>query len=93
MSRRRRACGRERPWSGSPWTEARRFAAFAVYQGVRHAIAVSNGTVALAVALRAAGVGTDDEVLVPAYTFIASATSVLLVGAIPSSWTCVLTAS
>lgn len=71
-------------WGSTSGDEVHRFeAAFADFQGARHAVAVCNGTVALAVALRASGVGFGDEVVVPAYTFIASATSVLLIGAIP----------
>ncbi|MEM1526091.1 MAG: DegT/DnrJ/EryC1/StrS family aminotransferase [Ignisphaera sp.] len=56
---------------------------FAEYIGVRYAAAVSNGTVGLMLALRALGIGPDNIVLVPDYTFIATATSVLMVGARP----------
>ncbi len=56
---------------------------FAEYIGVRYAAAVSNGTVALVLALKALDVGPGDEVIVPNYTFIATATSVLMVGAKP----------
>jgi perosamine synthetase len=56
---------------------------FAKYIGVDYAATVSNGTVALALALKALGVGTGDKVLVPDYTFIASATSAMLIGARP----------
>jgi perosamine synthetase len=56
---------------------------FAKYVGTEHAVATDTGTSALHVALAAAGVGPGDEVLVPAYTFIASATSVLHNNAIP----------
>ena len=51
--------------------------------GVRHCITVANGTGALAAALAALGVGPGDEVIVPAYTFIATPVAVLSVGAIP----------
>lgn len=51
--------------------------------GVRHAVAVSNGTAALVVALQAHGIGAGDEVIVPAFTFGASGNSVLLAGARP----------
>jgi perosamine synthetase len=51
--------------------------------GVKHAVAVSNGTVALHVALKLLGVGEGDEVIVPDFTFIASANSVKLTGATP----------
>jgi dTDP-4-amino-4,6-dideoxygalactose transaminase len=57
--------------------------AFARYVGVRHAVAVSSGTAALAVALRAHGIGAGDEVVVPAFTFAATANAVLLAGATP----------
>jgi perosamine synthetase len=56
---------------------------FAEYLGVRYAAAVSNGTVGLMLALNALGIGSGDIVLVPDYTFIASATSVLMVGGRP----------
>ncbi|MGD7706549.1 DegT/DnrJ/EryC1/StrS family aminotransferase [Microlunatus sp. Y2014] len=56
---------------------------FADKFGVRHATAVANGTLALVAALGAAGVGSGDEVIVPPYTFIATASAALLVGAIP----------
>jgi len=51
--------------------------------GVKYAAAVSNGTVALMLALKALGIGPEDVVLVPDYTFIASATSVLMAGGRP----------
>ena len=56
---------------------------FAAFVGCEHAIGVSSGTSALAIALRAVGVGAGDEVIVPANTFIASALAVSQVGAIP----------
>lgn len=56
---------------------------FAAAQGAKHAIALANGTLALAAALRAAGVGVGDEVIVPPYTFIATAAAPLFVGAVP----------
>lgn len=58
-------------------------AAFAAYCGVRHAIATSNGTTALHVALLAHGLGPGDEVITTPFTFIASANSMLYVGATP----------
>ncbi|MCC6039091.1 MAG: DegT/DnrJ/EryC1/StrS family aminotransferase, partial [Armatimonadetes bacterium] len=57
--------------------------AFARYQHARHCIACTNGTIALYLALRAVGVKPGEEVIVPPYTFIASASSVLDVGAVP----------
>ncbi|MFX0093308.1 MAG: DegT/DnrJ/EryC1/StrS family aminotransferase, partial [Candidatus Hodarchaeota archaeon] len=56
---------------------------FAEYMGVKHAIACSSGTSALHICLAAANIGAGDEVLVPAYTFIATATAVLHQNAIP----------
>jgi dTDP-4-amino-4,6-dideoxygalactose transaminase len=53
------------------------------YVGVRHAVAVSSGTAALHVALLALGVGPGDEVIVPDFTFPATANVVELVGAKP----------
>ncbi|MFT3775290.1 MAG: DegT/DnrJ/EryC1/StrS aminotransferase family protein [Minicystis sp.] len=57
--------------------------AFARYIGVRHAVAVSNGTVALHLALHALGVGPGDEVIVPDLTFAATVHTVLQTGAVP----------
>lgn len=56
---------------------------FAAYHDARHGIAVCNGTVSLEIALRALGVGHGDEVIVPGYTFLATATAVLTVNALP----------
>ncbi|MGA5556850.1 DegT/DnrJ/EryC1/StrS family aminotransferase [Streptomyces lavendulocolor] len=58
-------------------------AAIAERTGARHAVAVANGTDALVILLRAAGIGPGDEVIVPAYTFFATASAVLHVGADP----------
>jgi perosamine synthetase len=56
---------------------------FAGYCGTAHAVAVNNGTAALHAALLAAGVGDGDEVIVPAFSFIATATAVSMCGAKP----------
>jgi len=56
---------------------------FAAFQDAEYGVCVPNGTAALEVALRAVGVKAGDEVIVPPYTFIASASSVLMVGGIP----------
>ncbi|MBC8228412.1 DegT/DnrJ/EryC1/StrS family aminotransferase [bacterium] len=57
--------------------------AFAAYQQAKYGIPVANGTLALQCALKAAGVEAGSEVIVPALTFVATATSVVLVNAIP----------
>ena len=56
---------------------------FARFCGVRHAIATSNGTTALHLAMLALGVGPGDEVIVPSLTFIATANAVTYTGATP----------
>ncbi|HTA37134.1 MAG TPA: DegT/DnrJ/EryC1/StrS aminotransferase family protein [Solirubrobacteraceae bacterium] len=57
--------------------------AFAEHLGVRHAIAVSSCTAALHLAYLAAGVGPGDEVIVPSFTFAATAAAALYCGATP----------
>ena len=56
---------------------------FAAYCGAKHAVGVANGTEAITVALRAMGVGPGDEVLVPSFTFYASAEAIPPTGATP----------
>jgi dTDP-4-amino-4,6-dideoxygalactose transaminase len=56
---------------------------FAGRHGARFGLPVANGSVAIEIALRAAGIGPGDEVVVPSYTFVSTATSVLMVGAVP----------
>ena len=56
---------------------------FAAYVGARHAIGVANGTDAITIALRAMGVGPGDEVVVPSFTFFASAEAIPAAGATP----------
>lgn len=57
--------------------------AFASYIGVRHAVAVSNGTAALHAALCAIGIKPGDEVIVPAFTMMATIFAVMYTGATP----------
>ena len=65
-------------------TEVETFEAeLADYCGTRHAVGLSSGTEALALALRALEIGPGDEVIVPANSFIATAEAVTLVGAMP----------
>jgi len=57
--------------------------AFAEYVGTRYCVGVESGTAALKVALEALGIGSGDEVILPANTYIASALGVSAVGAVP----------
>ena len=67
-----------------PGSWAQRFEeAWADYHDARHCIVTANGTVSLQLALRAGGVHAGDEVIVPAVTFIATASAVTEIGAIP----------
>jgi dTDP-4-amino-4,6-dideoxygalactose transaminase len=71
-------------WSSATGTEAAEWAAeFAAFQGARHGIALTNGTHTMEAALAACGVGEGDEVIVPALTFVASASVALAVNATP----------
>lgn len=73
--------GRANAWTGE---ECGQFeAAYAQHAGVRHAIALANGTLALELALIAFDIGPGDEVVVPSRTFIASASCVVARGAVP----------
>lgn len=73
--------GKVNYWTGS---EGRQFESeFAAQAGCKYAVAVSNGTVALELALFALGIGSGDEVIVPSRTFIASASCVIMRGAKP----------
>ena len=56
---------------------------FAAMHGCKHGIAIVNGTVTLRVALLAAGIRADDEVIVPPYTFFSTASAVIEANAIP----------
>lgn len=70
-------------WGG--YSEAVRTfeARFGSYLGGKHCVTVANGTVSLEVALRCEGIGPGDEVIVPPYTFMATASAVLQTGALP----------
>ncbi|QOC93474.1 DegT/DnrJ/EryC1/StrS family aminotransferase [Micromonospora craniellae] len=71
-------------WAGSRARQTRDFAAaFARYHDAAHGVPLSNGTTTLEAALIALGVGEGDEVIVPALTFVATASAVLRVGAVP----------
>ena len=73
--------GRVNYWTG---TEAREFEReYAEYLGVRHAIALHNGTLALELALYAFGIGAGDEVITTSRTFIASASAAVMRGCVP----------
>lgn len=73
--------GKVNYWTG---TESREFEReYAEYLGVKHAIALHNGTAALELALYAFGIGTGDEVITTPRTFIASASAAVMRGAVP----------
>lgn len=75
-----------RNWGGYPFPNqlAELFGQrFAAHQDAKHALCAANGTVTLEIALKAIGIGPGDEVIVPAYTFEATAAPVLRLGAIP----------
>ncbi len=68
-------------WTGQ---ECREFEKeFAQFAGTDYAVAVANGTVALDLALKALGIGQDDDVIVTSRTFLASASSIVIAGANP----------
>ena len=73
-------------WGGYPFPNrladlfSKRFAA---HQDAKHALCAANGTVTLEIALKATGIAPGDEVIVPSYTFEATAAPVLRLGAIP----------
>jgi dTDP-3-amino-3,4,6-trideoxy-alpha-D-glucose transaminase len=56
---------------------------FADYVGARHCVGVANGTDALTIALRALGIGPGDEVVMPSFTFYATAEAAIVTGAKP----------
>jgi dTDP-4-amino-4,6-dideoxygalactose transaminase len=73
-----------RIWWRTPGTKTLEFEqAFTKYHGARHGIAVTNGTAALEVTMEALGIGPGDEVIVPNFTFVATASAVLFANALP----------
>ena len=73
-----------RVWWRTPGTRTLEFEReFADYHQAKHGIATTNGTAAIEVALAALGIGLGDEVIVPDFTFVASASAVLFTGALP----------
>ena len=73
-----------RVWWRTPGTRSLAFEGeFAAFQQAKHGIAVTNGTAALEVAVAALGIGPGDEVIVPDFTFVATASAVLFAGALP----------
>jgi len=64
-------------WGRLDGTEVQEFEKrFATMHGCRHGVAVVNGTVSLRIALLAAGIRAEDEVIVPPYTFFSTASAV-----------------
>jgi dTDP-4-amino-4,6-dideoxygalactose transaminase len=68
-------------WYGEKVRQLER--AFAAFQGARFGVTCTNGTTAIEMGLRALGITTGDEVIVPAYTFIGTASAVVIIGAVP----------
>src|SRR5467141_499846 len=73
-----------RLWWRTPGTKTLEFEkAFAAFHGARHGIAVTNGTAALEVTMAGLGIGAGDEVILPDFTFVATASAVLFANALP----------
>ena len=73
-----------RVWWRTPGTKTLEFeSGFARFHGAKHGVAVTNGTAALEVTMAALGVGPGDEVIVPDFTFVATASAVLFANALP----------
>ncbi len=70
-------------WTGSVTLERRFARRFADFVGVPHCVSTDHGSSSLALALEALGVGAGDEVIVPVLTWVATATAVLNVNAVP----------
>lgn len=73
-----------RIWWRTPGTATLNFEQqFAAYHQAKHGIAVTNGTAAIEIVIAALGIGPGDEVIVPDFTFVATASGVLFAGALP----------
>ena len=73
-----------RVWWRTPGTKTLEFERdFARYHGAKHGVAVTNGTAAIEVTMAALGIAPGDEVILPDFTFIATASAVLFAGALP----------
>ncbi len=73
-----------RVWWRTPGTKTLQFENdFAKFHGAKHGIAVTNGTAALEVIMSALEIGPGDEVIIPDFTFVATASAVLYAGALP----------
>lgn len=73
-----------RVWWRTPGTKTLQFESdFAQFQGAKYGIALTNGTAALEVTMSALGIGPGDEVILPNFTFVATASAVLYAGALP----------
>jgi len=73
-----------RVWWRTPGTKTLEFEqAFAAFHGAQHGVAVTNGTAALEVTMGALGITSGDEVIVPNFTFVATASAVLFANALP----------
>jgi dTDP-4-amino-4,6-dideoxygalactose transaminase len=73
-----------RVWWRTPGTKTLEFEqAFAKFHGAKHGIAVTNGTAALEVTMAGIGISSGDEVIVPDFTFVATASAVLFANALP----------
>ena len=76
---------KSRQWWRTPGTRTLQFEQnFAKYHQAKHGIAVTNGTAALEVVMAALGIGLGDEVIIPDFTFVATASAVLFTGAMPA---------
>jgi dTDP-4-amino-4,6-dideoxygalactose transaminase len=73
-----------RIWWRTPGTRTLAFEQeFAKFHGAKRGIAVTNGTAALEVTMSALGIGPGNEVIIPDFTFVATASAVLYAGAMP----------